>query len=736
MKLTLYRADCTGKANNAHYPIKVEVTSPEQMAAATVYDHVCAEYMNCHRKKENFLFANVLPMDCDNNHIDNAEDWITPEKMELLFDETAYVLIMSRNNMKQKGRYSPRPRFHVYFIIPDCTSMEHYENLKARMERAFPFFDDKALDSARFFYGSPGKVIWHEGDMNIENLLCLLGTNSTIQEGSRNNAMHHFAVTILKRLGKTKEAEKAFLEYADKCSPPLDTDELRSIWRSALNFYKSKIVTDPDYVAPENYAVPEWVDPIPFSRYSMAKFPIEALPTAIAEYAAAVAESTQTPVDMAGAMALSIMSLCVQGKYKIRGKADWFEPLNTYLVEIAPPSERKSAIINLMLRPVNVYEVQYNMRNAPSVEANKMQKRILEKQQRAVEEQMSKGKASQSDVDAIAQQIASFREVKPMQSYVDDITPEKLVNVIAENKGRAAMISSEGGIFDTLAGTYSRIVNIDVMLKGYSGDTIRVDRIGRESESVMNPALTVLLMVQPSVIESVLSNQTFRGRGLTARFLYCMPISLVGGRRYRSTAISDTVYRAYERAVVDMLSEDCPESPAIITLSDDADKLLAEFAEEIEPKLVTDYAEMSDWAGKLIGNTLRIAGLLCRSQNLKADDFLEENPPLIVDEATMEKAILLGRYFLNHAQAAYSVLPENSMCKAADKILSMIREKSLTEFDRRTAMRYCRCFKTVAEIQPILDQLEDYGYIARKPEKPSSTGRPPLPHYLVNPKCQ
>ena len=87
-------------------------------------------------------------------------------------------------------------------------------------------------------------------------------------------------------------------------------------------------------------------------------------------------------------------------------------------------------------------------------------------------------------MDNIAQQIADFIEVTPLQLYVDDITPEKLVSVLAANNGRAAMISTEGGIFDTLAGAYSKVVNIDVMLKGYSGDTIRVDRIGRDSEYV------------------------------------------------------------------------------------------------------------------------------------------------------------------------------------------------------------------------------------------------------------
>ena len=67
---------------------------------------------------------------------------------------------------------------------------------------------------------------------------------------------------------------------------------------------------------------------------------------------------------------------------------------------------------------------------------------------------------------------------------MDDITTEKLVSVLSDNGGHASLISSEGGIFDTLAGIYTKNVNIDVMLKAYSGDSIRVDRIGRESECI------------------------------------------------------------------------------------------------------------------------------------------------------------------------------------------------------------------------------------------------------------
>lgn len=478
----------------------------------------------------------------------------------------------------------------------------------------------------------------------------------------------------------------------------------------------------------------EWEEPLPFGRHTIMPFPLDALPAAIRNYAAAISESVQTPVDMAGCAALSVIAASVQGKYSILGKKDWTEPLNIYLTEIAPPSERKSAIQHAMVRPISDYENRYNQVNAAAVETSRMHRRILERRQKAIEDQFAKGKAEQSDVDEIARQLTEYEERKPLRLFADDITPEKLASVLSENNGRMALLSSEAGIFDTLAGAYSKSVNIDVMLKSYSGDQIRVDRIGRESENIINPTLTVLLMAQPNVISRVLSNETFRGRGLTARFLYCMPASAVGGREYRSKPVSDEVYQAYERCVYNMLEDEYSPEAEVITLSPEADALMEAFSQELEPKLVKEYAEIADWCGKLAGNVLRIAGLLCRAGVYRSHDFLDDPELLVVDGQTMENAIKLGRYFLNHAQAIFNVLPENAMFQNAHKVLKMISEKGLKEFSRRTAMRNCQTFKRVEEIQPVLDFLEDYGYIAVV-EGPVTygKGRPPMPKYVVNP---
>lgn len=559
----------------------------------------------------------------------------------------------------------------------------------------------------------------------------------TIPEGSRNSTLSHAAGKILKRWGDTKEAGKKFLEEAEKCSPPLDREELQQIWNSALKFYRGKITKQLDYIPPAAYnapAEPKWEPPIPFTQHTLPTFPVDAFPPVIRDYVLAVAETTQTPVDMAATAALAVLALCQQGKYRIKGKDDWIEPLNLFTVIVAEPSERKSAVISHMAGAVHRYEAAYNQLHANAVERSRVEKRMLEKEQHKLEEMVLKGKAQIEDLQDVSMQLANFREVMPMRLYVDDVTTEKLTSVLSENGGTAAILSAEGGIFDMLSGIYTKNVNIDVFLKGHSGDSIRVDRIGRNSESIMNPALTVLLAVQPNVLSGMMSNGTFRGRGLTARFMYCMPKSRVGDRQYRTQPIPDEVARCYEITIRNLLDEEKPQTPELIYLSPGADKLLEAFAGEVESKLKSEYSDIPDWAGKLVGAVLRISGLLCRAANAKCADFLDVPESTTVSPEQMTGAIAIGRYFTEHARAAYSLMGADDLVKQSKYTLDAIIKNGLTEFTRRDIMRICRSFKKTEQVQPVLNHLTDLGYLALKEaELPVSKGRPNNPAYLVNP---
>ena len=52
----------------------------------------------------------------------------------------------------------------------------------------------------------------------------------------------------------------------------------------------------------------------------------------------------------------------------------------------------------------------------------------------------------------------------------------------------------------------------------------------------------------------------------------------------------------------------------------------------------------------------------------------------------------------------------------------------------KDAMRLCRRFKTAESLQPVLDRLCEYGYLAAKPQPPAhGAGRKPSEVYLTNP---
>ena len=753
MDIMVFHSGYCGNAQNCKYPYSGIGSTPEELKKLFCYDHTFIRFRDNYRSKENFLEATVATLDNDNDHSDDPRDWVPIDAIPKLFSGIPCVISTSRHHMKQKSDRSPRPRYHVAFQIDALTDPVEYTALLSRVQALFPFFDAKALDAGRFFFGNPDTEVYtFHGHRTLTDFIEELEENKfmaameettsavrigSIPEGSRNSTISHAAGKILKRWGDTPEAYEKFMEVVSQCSPPLPDEEVNNTWKSALKFFHEKVEKQPGYVSPAEYnnpAEPRWEPPIPFTQHILPQFPVDAFPPAIRDYVLAVAETTQTPVDMAATAALAVLALCQQGKYRIKGKDDWIEPLNLFTVIVAEPSERKSAVINHMTGAVHRFEAEYNKQHSGAVERSRMEKRILEKQQRNLEEMVIKGKAQMEDLQDVAMQLANFREVMPLRLYVDDVTTEKLTSVLAENNGTAAIVSAEGGIFDMLAGIYTKNVNIDVFLKAHSGDDIRVDRIGRSSESISLPALTVLLAVQPSVLSGMMSNGVFRGRGLTARFMYCMPQSRVGERKYRTKPIPDEVSRCYEVLIRNLLQEETPKTPELIRLSPEADKLLESFAGEVEGKLKNEYSDIPDWAGKLTGAVLRISGLLCRAANAHCSDFLDTSDSMIVSEETMAGAISVGRYFTEHSRAAYSLMGADDLVKQSRYTLDAIMKNGLLEFSRRDIMRICRSFKKAEQVQPVLNHLADLGYVALKEtEQTFGKGRPANPTYLVNP---
>lgn len=274
MAFTLYTADCTGNAKNTLYPHQKVITSEADLKKAVASDHVCAKYDNNTRCDANFQFSDVIPMDCDNDHSDNPDDWITPEKLAEQLTDVAFAITYSRHHMLDKGSVTARPRFHVFFPTSPCKDTASHKSVKARIYKELPFFDENALDASRFLFGSKGDVVWHEGSLTIEDWLLLMKTNRSIPQGQRNSTMSRIAGRLVKRFGVTDDAHAKFLEKAAECDPPLDDEELEGIWQSACKFGK-KVTSQDGYVPPDQYGENNLV-PDDFSDVGEARTFVEA----------------------------------------------------------------------------------------------------------------------------------------------------------------------------------------------------------------------------------------------------------------------------------------------------------------------------------------------------------------------------------------------------------------------------------------------------------------------------
>lgn len=312
-----------------------------------------------------------------------------------------------------------------------------------------------------------------------------------------------------------------------------------------------------------------------------------ALPGPIRDYVEALSTATQTPPDMAGVLSLGVLAMTAQGRYTVQVKQGWEEPLCLYTVAVAPPGERKSAVIGALTRPAIEYEAERRTAEAADVAQSKARASALEKARQAAEGKFASGKGSLEDVLNAAQEAEQARSklVYPYRLLVDDATPEKLVDLMEQQGGCITVVSAEGGVFDMMAGRYDKTTNIDVYLKAHAGDPLTVDRIGSPPNHIPTPRLTMLLTVQPDIISGIMSNNTFRGRGLCGRFLYTICQSKVGHRDIDPPPVPENVKSAYKATIKRMLAD---QDSGTITLSPEASEIRRAYQSHIERRLGPD----------------------------------------------------------------------------------------------------------------------------------------------------
>ncbi|MEU4420632.1 DUF3987 domain-containing protein [Actinoplanes sp. NPDC024001] len=484
-----------------------------------------------------------------------------------------------------------------------------------------------------------------------------------------------------------------------------------------------------------------WPALIPLGRgRHLPTFPVELLPEWLAAQVGAVAEFTQTPADLAGSLALACLSTAAGGRAEVEVRGSWREPTNLYTVVVLPPGSRKSAVFAAMVAPILAAEKALIERTAPAIIEAELSAKVAGKAaEKAALAAANADAAGRDTLIAEATAAAMNAEaitvpVKP-RLVADDVTSETAASLLAEQGGRLAVLSPEGGIFATIAGRYSGTPNLEVFLKGHAGDLMRVDRRSREAEHVDKPALTMGLAVQPEILRDIANMPGFRGLGLLARILFALPENTVGRRKVGTDPIPTEVaaeYHANLHALVLTLAE--WTDPALLMLTPDANARVLNIEREVEPRLAPGgaWAHIVDWGSKYTGAVVRIAGLL----------HLAEHPRhgwgSTISADAIDRAARIGEFYAAHALAAFDDMGADAATRNARHVLAWIERTHTSAFTKREAFRAVQSaqIKTTADLDPALAVLEAHGYLRQldPPAPKRAGGRPPSPSFLVHPE--
>ena len=483
----------------------------------------------------------------------------------------------------------------------------------------------------------------------------------------------------------------------------------------------------------------EWPAPVAFTGHSVPRLDLKNLPPVLGDFCRELAEEKQVPAELVLSMVLATLSTAAQARYIVRVRDGYSEPVNVYTICPLDPANRKSAVAESCTAPLKEWELWITDKMAPVVREARSQRLTLEK---VIEKKrnMAVSKRTMAEIQEVQQEILDLEKQLPEIPVIprllaDNCTPEALAVLMAGTGGCISIITAEGGVFDILAGMYSKgVPNLDLFLKAHSGDCFRVDRRNSAPVLLDSPRLTLGISPQPVTLAERSASKVFRGRGLDARFLYFMPESLLGKRKLEPTPLNPATKARFNDKVRSILPTSWgTDMPGPITLElSDAYRIWLSFAGEVEKGLAPggEFEGMQDWGGKIAGAVIRIAGLFHIATHGRPED-------LKITPETMQQASYMGAFLAEHAKAAYALMGADESTERARRVLEWIRRQAADRFTVRDywqAVKQQTAFPHVDAVHDAQKELEERDFIRELPtQEKKGPGRKPSPVYAVNP---
>lgn len=416
-------------------------------------------------------------------------------------------------------------------------------------------------------------------------------------------------------------------------------------------------------------AAKPWPELIALKTGSEVPFPVQALPVGMAAAVEEVAVSVNVDPAIPATAFLGVAASVIGLHLTLQVNPTWEEPCNLYVAVVASSGDGKTPGTSPAREPLYVIEERLRAQDGADKVQAKVMIPILRAQLDAIVKSAKAGTGQDQDKAlAIQTELDRWERIarRDARFVVDDVTPERLAEILADNDGRITAFNDEGAMYHHALGRYARTPNLDSHLKPWDGNPLTVDRKGGAGTAktaiyVPHPLMTMISVVQPSVIREFGSRRDLIDKGYLARCLIAFPTERVGYRMLSDSNL--TPYEAVPAWNAKILAfAEAMDSERTIGLNPQAWQAFTIWRNQVEVGLRPGgvYRDVKTFAPKITTSILRVAALFA---------WLDASPT--VTEAHVARGILLGNYYLAHARAVMETWAGSAVADA-DKVINKL----------------------------------------------------------------
>lgn len=488
-----------------------------------------------------------------------------------------------------------------------------------------------------------------------------------------------------------------------------------------------------------------WGKPLPLKTVAkLPPFPTDALPKVLQDWVLTHSGFNQFETSMLAPLGLVALATAAQRAFTVEVKPGFRVHLPIFACVIAESGERKSPAVDAAFDPI--YEIMKANQEASGdiVRGHRLDVEQLESRLAAAKKNEPKAgdECGRQAVLALDKELEYLKQHAPIlpEYVVQDVTSEKLGVKLAEQRESIALLDTEGvGPINNMLGRYAGgKIDCTLYLKGWSGEHHTVDRISRDKIFLECARISMGIVTQHTVLQTVAKTPELRGLGLLGRFLWAMPDERFGTQLVaNSKPLDPSAVQAYHELLEKLFAHEAVRKQGLraIKLSSAAASAWSAFNDQEVQLKAKDYRSIREWSAKSAGQLARIAALLHCCYHPENPDQHE------VSLDIMERAIRIIIWFRTQAVRVLAVELEvegDGIYQTAQRVLTFLKHRDLKEISRRDLYQGVKnkvSIRTTEDLEAPLRLLQDLGYVRviQASKELNKGGRAPGPRILINP---